>query len=300
MDISSFQIGETAGRTQPLRQGALIYTCQWKISNARSILYSDYGIHCRNYCRTTRSWLDVLYMHPGVRFGVDPIVNPMFRTCLFFLGAALVAHASDQDNGASATASSPGVSLSDPIVQKPDGESKGNTDSGIRYLLCPRDNLKLSVQGEDINAERRIDAKGELNVPYAGRCKVAGLTVEEAQEAIAKRYREAEIFVHPEVVISVVDYSPREVVVLGQVEKSGKVSLPPEASEVSIVEAIASAGGFTRLANPRDVRVTRKDDKGDDQTITVNVSKMMDGPNGKVDVFKVQPGDVIFVPERLL
>lgn len=230
----------------------------------------------------------------------SPIVKPMLRICAFFLGAALVAHASDQSNAASGAQPAPGVSLSDPIVQNAENEAKNGSESGTRYLLCPRDNLKLTVQGEDINAERRIDGKGELNVPMLGGVKVAGLSLEEAQEAIAKRYRDAEIFVHPEVVISVVEYSPREVVVLGQVEKSGKVSLPPEASEVSIVEAIASAGGFTRLANPRDVRVTRKDDKGDDQTIIVNVSKMMGGPNGKVDIFEVQPGDVIFVPERLL
>ena len=224
----------------------------------------------------------------------------MFRTCLVFLGAALVVQASDQANDSSGAPSAPGVSLSEPMVQKPDGGSKDTTDSSTHYLLCPRDNLKITVEGEDLNAERRIDGKGELNVPMLGGVKVAGLSLEQAQEAVAKRYRDAEIFVHPEVVISVVEYSPREVVVLGQVEKSGKVSLPTEASEVSIVEAIASAGGFTRLANPRDVRVTRKDDKGDDQTITVNVSKMMGGPNGRVEVFKVQPGDVIFVPERLL
>ena len=153
----------------------------------------------------------------------DQAVNSMFRTWFFLLSAALVAHASDQANDTPAAPPVPGVSLSDPIVQKTESRAIDDTGNGTRYLLSPRDNLKISVQGEEINAERRIDGKGELNVPLLGGVKVAGLTIEEAQEVIAKRYRDAEIFVHPEVVVSVVDYSPRDVVVLGQVTNSGKV-----------------------------------------------------------------------------
>lgn len=150
-----------------------------------------------------------------------------------------------------------------------------------------------------MSVERRVDGLGEVSVPLIGQVKVSGLTLAQIQEAIAKRYVEAEIFVRPEVVAMVIEYSPKEVMVLGQVGKQGKQSLPPEAIGISIVEAITSAGGFTRIAKGDAVRVTRKDDRSGEQAITVNVEKMIDGRSGTIEPFILQPGDVVFVPERV-
>jgi polysaccharide export outer membrane protein len=131
--------------------------------------------------------------------------------------------------------------------------------------------------------------------------KVSGLTVDEIEATVAKRYIDTEIFVHPEVVVSVTDFSPRDVVLLGQVGTPGKVSFPAEATSMSIVEAVASAGGFTRMANQSSVKVTRKDDNGDEHTVILDVQKMINGHADKGDngIFEVQPGDIINVPERL-
>ncbi len=169
-----------------------------------------------------------------------------------------------------------------------------------RYRLFSRDLLRLVVQGEpDVSAERRVDGLGEIYVPLIGQVKVAGLTLGQAQALIAKRYIDAEIFVRPEIVLQVVEYSPKEVMVLGQVGKQGKQSFPPESEGISIVEAITSAGGFTRISKGDAVRVTRKEDRGGEQSFTVNVEKMIDGKSGTTEVFMLQPGDVVFVPERI-
>ena len=58
-----------------------------------------------------------------------------------------------------------------------------------------------------------------------------------------------------------------------------------------------SAGGFTRIAKSDAVRITRKDDAGAERTFTVDVEKMLAGRGG--ETFLVQPGDVVFVPERV-
>jgi protein involved in polysaccharide export with SLBB domain len=167
------------------------------------------------------------------------------------------------------------------------------------YRLFPRDLVRLGVQGEaDVSVDRRVDGLGEIYVPLIGQVKVAGLTVAAAQTLIAKRYVEAEIFVRPEIVLTVIEYSPKEVMVLGQVSKQGKQSFPPESSGISIVEAITSAGGFTRIAKGDGVRVSRKDPRGGEQSFTVNVEKMIDGRANSVEGFLLQPGDVVFVPER--
>lgn len=171
--------------------------------------------------------------------------------------------------------------------------------AAVNYRLFVRDVIQIAVQGEpDVAVQRRIDGSGEVAVPLLGAVKLAGLTVAEAQSEIARRYKAEEIFIRPEVVVSVVEYSPKEVLVLGQVGKQGKLPLPPEATSMSIVEAVTGAGGFTRIAKSDAVRVTRKDDSGAERVFTVDVEKLLAGRSG-AEPFQLQPGDVVFVPERV-
>lgn len=176
-------------------------------------------------------------------------------------------------------------------------ETKGASG---QYKLFALDLVHLSVQGEpDVSVDRRIDGDGRINVPLLGEIVVRGLSVAEAQKLIAQRYVEGEIFIRPEVVINVVDYSPKEIMVLGQVGTQGKVSFPPEVGSISIVEAITKAGGFTRIGKADGVRVTRKGADGAEQSFTVNVERLIGGRANAGDAFFLQPGDVVFVPERV-
>ncbi len=169
-----------------------------------------------------------------------------------------------------------------------------------RYRMYVRDLVRVAVHGEpEMTVDRRIDGQGEINVPLIGQVKVAGLTASAAQELISKRYREEEIFIRPQVVVSLIEYSPKEVMVLGEVTKQGKQSLPPESAAISIVEVITSAGGFTRIAKGDAVRVTRKDDQGVEQATTINVERLIDGRGKSGETFMLQPGDVVYVPERV-
>lgn len=178
------------------------------------------------------------------------------------------------------------------------GLAAAESPADNNYRLYARDLVQISVQGEpDVSVQRRIDATGEIPVPLLGPVKVAGLTLAQAQAEIRRRYMAEEIFIRPEVFVSVVEYSPKEVLVLGQVGKQGKLALSPEASGMPIIEAITGAGGFTRIAKSDAVRVTRKDDTGAERVFTVDVERMLAGRGG--DPFQLLPGDVVFVPERV-
>jgi protein involved in polysaccharide export with SLBB domain len=180
------------------------------------------------------------------------------------------------------------------------GAAENRPAESGEYRLFPRDLVRISVHNEpDVSGDRRIDGSGEINVPLLGQLKIAGLTPSEAQALIAARYVKEEIFIHPEVAISIVEYGPKEVMVLGQVSKQGKQVFPPEAASISIVEAITSAGGLTRIAKGDAVRITRKDQQGVEQSFTVNVDKLIDGRATRADAFLLQPGDIVFVPERV-
>lgn len=172
--------------------------------------------------------------------------------------------------------------------------------SEAAYRLYERDLVSFSVYGEsDISAQLRISGNGMINVPLLGDIHVVGLPLATAESKIEEAYIEQQIFIRPEITLQVVEYSKKEISVLGQIGKQGKIELPVESVEMSIVNAISLAGGFSRIARADNVRVTRKNPETDeDEVFNVNVESMIEGRSKEKD-FIVYPGDVIFVPERL-
>ena len=174
-----------------------------------------------------------------------------------------------------------------------------NVDAG-RYRLFVRDLLKITVFGEEgLDVQRRIDGNGTVSLPLVGSVALEGLTLPEAEEKIRRTYVAREIFVRPQVSVAVAEYVPREVSVIGQVKNPGKVPLPIEVGSVPIVDVISLAGGFTRLGRADSVRVTRKIPDGSEQSFVIDVQRMFNGRGG-ARPFLIYPGDVVFVPERLL
>lgn len=172
--------------------------------------------------------------------------------------------------------------------------------SEAAYRLFARDLVAFSVYGEpDTKMQLRIAGNGMINVPLLGDIHVTGLTLAEAEEKIEQAYIENQIYIRPQITMLVTEYSKKEISILGQIGSQGKIELPLESSEITIVNAISLAGGFTRIAKSDSVRITRQDPvTGEEQVFTVNAEQMISG-RSKEPVFYVRPGDVIFVPERL-
>ena len=159
--------------------------------------------------------------------------------------------------------------------------------------------IRVTVFGEEgLNVERRLDGNGIVSLPLVGSVSLMGLTVAAAEEKIRQTFVEKEIFVRPQVSVSVTEYVSKEVSVLGQVKNPGKVTLPIEVNSLEIVDVISQAGGFTRIGRSDSVRVTRKNPNGGEKTFTVDVQRMFNGRGGSRS-FTIFPGDVIFVPERI-
>jgi len=86
-----------------------------------------------------------------------------------------------------------------------------------------------------------------------------------------------------------------DVFVFGQVEKPGSIQMK-RGSGMTLMKAIAQAGGFTQRARRGSVIITRNVD-GKEKKIKVNLKKIL---RGKQKDFVLEPDDVIFVPESLL
>jgi protein involved in polysaccharide export with SLBB domain len=162
------------------------------------------------------------------------------------------------------------------------------------YRLSPNDVLRVKVfQEDDLTTELRLGKDGSATFPLLGVISLGGRTVDEAAAAIRELLGK-DYLVNPQVTLTVVEYAKRRFMVLGQVQKPGSFDIPSEES-MSLLQAIAMAGGFTRLAVQSKVTVSRI--VGGKRTLTVDVKSAANDPNTKP--FEILPDDTIFVAERI-
>jgi polysaccharide export outer membrane protein len=148
------------------------------------------------------------------------------------------------------------------------------------YVLGPNDRVRLKVYGEpDIAGEYEVDNNGNVSVPLAGHIRAAGLTTRQLERAIASALSKG-IVRDPRVNVEVALYRPYYI--LGEVKKGGEY---PYRLGLTVMDAVASAGGFTYRANENKVHL-RRSGAGVEEVYA------LDAP---VPVF---PGDNIRIPER--
>jgi polysaccharide export outer membrane protein len=167
--------------------------------------------------------------------------------------------------------------------------------SDSNYRLGPDDLLDFRVfQESELDAVIRVAGDGNAIFPLVGRVPIAGKTIGEATELIRQRYM-AGYLVNPQVTLTVRNYARRVFTMLGQIQKPGSYTI--EGSQtVSLLDAIGMAGGYTRIANPRNVTVKRRVD-GKETVIRVDARKM--ARSNAESNFRIQPGDVITVGESI-
>jgi polysaccharide export outer membrane protein len=165
------------------------------------------------------------------------------------------------------------------------------------YVVQPLDVLKVVVfQEEDLEREVRVTQESSVSLPLIGTISLQGRTVREAQELIRDAY-ERDFLVNPQITLTVTEYAKQVINVLGAVTTAGAIPIPPE-QPLNLLDAIARAGGFTRLADRRHIKLTRNGDDGRPVTHEINADEIIQGSTGKTWLLKT--GDVVFVPERIL
>lgn len=175
--------------------------------------------------------------------------------------------------------------------------------SVLAYKITITDLLRVDIyQEEDLRTIARVDSKGHINLPLISEVVVAGLSVTEAQKAVEDAYRNGRYLRTPQVTINVEAYASREVSIQGQVRAPGRYPLPIETS-MTVLELVTRAGGFTDTAKGTAVNVTRISLDGKKKVFTIDVDSLLKGKdraNIKDNSLMLEPGDIVFVPERLI
>jgi polysaccharide export outer membrane protein len=165
------------------------------------------------------------------------------------------------------------------------------------YVLQPSDVIKVQVfQEDDLTREVRLSQESSVSLPMIGNIDLKGKTLAEAQNLIRTLY-DRSYLVNPQVTIIILEYSKRSVTVLGSVNKPGVVLFPQETG-LNLLDAIARADGFSRLADKKRVRLTRINPEGKAENFTINADEIMKDASN--DAWVLLKDDVISVPERVL
>lgn len=165
------------------------------------------------------------------------------------------------------------------------------------YVLQALDLLQIRIfQEPEMDREVRISRENTVTLPLVGRIELKGLTQSEAESLLRDLY-DRDYLVNPQVNVVVLEYSRRIVNVLGSVTAPGEITFPQEEG-LTLLEAISRAGGFTRLAERRKIKLTRKLDSGRVETFTIDADELIEGDSE--ERWKLQTDDLIYVPERFL
>lgn len=158
--------------------------------------------------------------------------------------------------------------------------------------LGPGDLFAVRVFNEqDLSQDYRIAPDGTIDFPYVGRVRVQGMEPPALADHLRDLLRDRQILVNPQVSVRVQEFNSRRISVLGAVQHPG--TFPFEVN-MTIVQAITAAGGFTSLANKHSVRLTRAVRGQPSRTYEIPVDWITDG---RVSNVLLAPGDLISVPE---
>lgn len=149
------------------------------------------------------------------------------------------------------------------------------------YRLGTGDKLRVTVFGEEeLGGQYEVDGTGFVRMNLIGQVKAAGLTPQEFESDLKAKYESGEYLKDAKVSVEVTNYRP--FYIIGEVQKPGEY---PYVNDMSILNAVAKAGGYTYRANENSVYIRRN---GDSKEVSVPADQTT----------KINPGDVIRIPER--
>jgi polysaccharide biosynthesis/export protein len=160
------------------------------------------------------------------------------------------------------------------------------------YRIGAGDTVRITVyQSPDLTLETRVTEAGVISYPLIGAIRLGGLTVNEAEAALAAALKKGEFIKNPQITVMVTQVRANQVNVLGQVGKPGRV--PLDVAGMRLTDVIALAGGVATSAGSDTVIVTGMRN-GQAFRLEVDLPRVF-APGGRENDIVIQPGDAIWV-----
>lgn len=168
------------------------------------------------------------------------------------------------------------------------GAFQEDYSGGPRYRIGPEDLIRVAVwENKELSVDVVVRPDGKISVPLIRDVQAEGLTAGELAAVIEQKF--LAYIMGPSVSVMVLEVNASKFYVLGYVKTPGTF---PLRGDISVLQALSLAGGFTDFASPRRIRLVRK--SGNHQEVRViNYYDMIDEGEGN---YMLRPGDTIVVP----
>lgn len=149
------------------------------------------------------------------------------------------------------------------------------------YLLEPGNRVRVTVFGEsNLSGDFAIDPSGALSMPLVGSVPASGVTVAALTQRIQAMLQRDAFLRDPRVAVEVVTFRP--FYVLGEVRQPGEF---PYTTGMTVLSAVARAGGYDYRAYEREVVLVRTSNDGQKEYRATERTPLL-------------PGDIVRVLER--
>jgi polysaccharide biosynthesis/export protein len=158
------------------------------------------------------------------------------------------------------------------------------------YKVGPGDKLRIEVYKDpQLSQSLQVRPDGKITLPLVADVQASGLTPIQLRDDLTSRLKE--YITNPVVTVIVVEASAATAYVVGEVNHPGAVTL--QGGQLTVLQAIALAGGLKDFANSKNIRILRKSSIVGVQTINFNYK---DAIRGSQAVY-LRPGDTVVVPD---
>lgn len=167
------------------------------------------------------------------------------------------------------------------MPSQPSGQSAALPSANESYRLGSGDRVRVTVYGQpELTGEYAVDGSGQMSYPLVGQLRAGGLTAAELEKALIQKLS-PDYLKDPSISVEVLTYRPFYIV--GEVRTPGSY---PFVNGMTVLNAVALAGGFTYRARENSFYVTRTAEDGSKTKLTSSAETT------------ILPGDIITVRER--
>jgi len=159
------------------------------------------------------------------------------------------------------------------------------------YIIGVDDVLAINVWKEaELSRSTPVRPDGMITLPLVGEIKASGLTPNQLQDQITTALQK--VMSDPVVTVSVTGVNSLSFNIMGQVNKPGYF---PLTHPLTVLDAIALAGGFRDFAKQKKIYVLRTATDGKQQKLYFNYKEVIKGKKMAQNIY-LQPRDTLVVP----
>jgi polysaccharide export outer membrane protein len=183
-----------------------------------------------------------------------------------------------------AATSKPASESDKPVI----GQGVAHDDA---YVIGPSDVLAINVWKEpDISRSVPVRSDGKISLPLVGELQAGGQTPKQLEQEITKKL--ASYISEPEVTVIVQESRSQRINILGQVARPGAYQLT---SLMTVLDAIATAGGFKDFAKQKAIYILRQNPDGTQVRLPFNYKDVIKGKNTTQNI-RLEARDTVVVP----